>query len=43
MTTLTHGGFAEQAVCPVDAFVPLPETIDDASAAGFAIAYGALR
>jgi NADPH2:quinone reductase len=40
MATLAHGGFAEQAVCPAGAVVPLPETIDDASAAGFAVAYG---
>jgi NADPH2:quinone reductase len=40
MATLAHGGFAELAVCPASAVVPLPETIDDVSAAGFAIAYG---
>jgi NADPH2:quinone reductase len=40
MATLAHGGFAELAVCAADAVVALPETIDDVSAAGFAIAYG---
>jgi len=35
-----HGGFAELAVCPADAVVRLPESIDDVTAAGFAIAYG---
>jgi NADPH2:quinone reductase len=40
MATLAHGGFAEQAVCPADAVAPLPDTIDDTIAAGFAIAYG---
>ena len=40
MATLAHGGFAELAVCPASAVVPLPATIDDVTAAGFAIAYG---
>ncbi|MGH6900777.1 MAG: alcohol dehydrogenase catalytic domain-containing protein, partial [Geminicoccaceae bacterium] len=40
MATLAHGGFAEAAVCPMDAVVRLPETMDDVIAAGFAIAYG---
>jgi NADPH2:quinone reductase len=40
MAALAHGGFAELAVCPVGAVVALPETMDDVTAAGFAIAYG---
>jgi NADPH:quinone reductase len=40
MATLAYGGFAEAAVCPMDAVVRLPETMDDVIAAGFAIAYG---
>ena len=40
MAALGHGGFAELAVCPADGVVPLPDSIDDITAAGFAIAYG---
>jgi NADPH:quinone reductase len=40
MAALGHGGFAELAVSPVEAVVRLPETMDDVTAAGFAIAYG---
>jgi NADPH2:quinone reductase len=40
MATLAHGGFAELAVCPASAVARLPETIDELTAAGFAIAYG---
>ena len=40
MATLAHGGFAELAICPVENVVRLPDTIDDVTAAGFAIAYG---
>lgn len=43
---LRHGGFAEQVVVPAEHVVPLPETIDDATAAalpvGHGTAYGAL-
>ncbi|MEZ5825430.1 MAG: NADPH:quinone oxidoreductase family protein [Geminicoccaceae bacterium] len=34
------GGFAEMAIARALDVVPLPETIDDVTAAGFAIAYG---
>jgi NADPH2:quinone reductase len=40
MAALGHGGFAEMAVCPADGVVRLPESIDDITAAGFAVAYG---
>jgi NADPH2:quinone reductase len=40
MAALGHGGFAELAVCPAEAVVRLPESMDDVTAAGFAIAYG---
>jgi NADPH2:quinone reductase len=40
MAALGHGGFAEMAVSPVAGVVRLPETIDDVTAAGFAVAYG---
>jgi NADPH2:quinone reductase len=40
MATLGHGGFAEAAVCSVDNVVRLPASMDDVTAAGFAIAYG---
>ncbi|MCB1885643.1 MAG: NADPH:quinone oxidoreductase family protein [Geminicoccaceae bacterium] len=35
-----HGAFAEAAIARADDVVPLPETMDDATAAGFAIVYG---
>jgi NADPH:quinone reductase len=40
MATLSHGGFAEAAVCAAEDVVRLPDGIDDVTAAGFAIAYG---
>src|SRR3954453_16115023 len=40
MAFLDRGGFAEGAVARAADAVPLPETMDDATAAGFAIAYG---
>ena len=40
MAALGHGGFAEMALCPAEAIVRLPESIDDITAAGFAVAYG---
>ena len=40
MATLGHGGFAEAAVCSAEDVVRLPDSMDDVTAAGFAIAYG---
>ncbi len=40
LAVLPHGGFAQAAVAPASDVVPLPDTMDDATAAGFAIAYG---
>jgi NADPH2:quinone reductase len=40
MAALSHGGFAEAAVCSVENVVRLPASMDDETAAGFAIAYG---
>jgi NADPH2:quinone reductase len=40
MATLDHGGFAEEAVTAASNVVPLPDSIDYVTAAGFAIAYG---
>jgi NADPH:quinone reductase len=40
MAALDLGGFAEAAVCSVEDVVRLPDSIDDVTAAGFAIAYG---
>ncbi len=40
MATLDRGGFAEAAVTAAGNVVRLPDSIDDVSAAGFAIAYG---
>jgi len=40
MATLDHGGFAEAVVTRPANVVRLPDTIDDVTAAGFAIAYG---
>jgi NADPH2:quinone reductase len=40
MAFLDRGGFAEAAVARAADVIPLPETMDDVTAAGFAIAYG---
>jgi NADPH:quinone reductase len=40
MAALSHGGFAEMAVCSAENVVRLPGGVDDVTAAGFAIAYG---
>jgi NADPH2:quinone reductase len=40
LATLDHGGFAEQIVVSVPGLARLPASIDDPTAAGFAIAYG---
>ena len=40
LAILGHGGFAEQAIARVDDVVPIPDEMDFAIAAGFAIAYG---
>lgn len=40
LAVVDHGGFAEQVVAPESAVCPLPDAVDDVSAAGFAIAYG---
>jgi NADPH2:quinone reductase len=40
MAVLDRGGFAELAVARADDVLPLPDGIDDVTAAGFAIAYG---
>ncbi len=40
MATLDRGGFAEEAVTAASNVVPLPDSIDYVTAAGFAIAYG---
>lgn len=40
LAVLPHGGFAQVAVAPASDIVPLPDTMDDVTAAGFAIAYG---
>ncbi len=40
LAVLGHGGFAEQAIARVDDVVPIPNSMDFATAAGFAIAYG---
>ena len=40
LAVVTHGAFAEQAVARADDVVPLPDDMDDVTAAGFAIAYG---
>lgn len=39
-TSLPHGGFAERAVAPARALVPLPAGLDFRVAAGFMLAYG---
>jgi NADPH2:quinone reductase len=40
MATLGYGGFAEMAVCSAGDVVRLPDSMDDVTAAGFAVAYG---
>ncbi len=40
IATLERGGFAEEAVTAAGNVVRLPDSIDDVTAAGFAIAYG---
>ncbi len=40
MATLPFGGFAQEALVPASQVVRLPDIIDYATAAGFAIAYG---
>ncbi len=40
LAMLDHGGFAERAVARAADVVPLPDDLDDVTAAGFAIAYG---
>lgn len=40
MALVGHGGFAEVVVARSDDVVPLPESVDEVTAAGFAIAYG---
>lgn len=40
MATVGHGGFAEAAIARAGDVVPLPDDVDDVTAAGFAIAYG---
>ncbi len=40
MATVSHGGFAEAAIAKGSEVVPLPDEVDDITAAGFAIAYG---
>lgn len=40
MATVSHGGFADMAIAKVSEIIPLPDEVDDVTAAGFAIAYG---
>lgn len=40
LAVVGHGAFAEQAVARAEDVVPLPEDLDEVTAAGFAIAYG---
>lgn len=40
LAVVSHGGFAEKVVARADDVVPLPDGMDDVTAAGFAIAYG---
>jgi NADPH2:quinone reductase len=40
MATVSHGGFADAAIARSSEIVPLPDEVDDVTAAGFAIAYG---
>ena len=40
MAVVNHGAFAEKVVARADDVVPLPDDMDDVTAAGFAIAYG---
>jgi NADPH2:quinone reductase len=40
LAPVDRGGFAEAAIARAEDVVPLPDSIDDVTAAGFAIAYG---
>ena len=40
LAVVNHGAFAEQAVARAEDVVPLPDEMDEVTAAGFAIAYG---
>lgn len=40
LAVVNHGAFAEKVVARADDVVPLPDDMDDVTAAGFAIAYG---
>jgi NADPH2:quinone reductase len=40
MGTLSHGGYADEAVAPAEDLTPIPATMDYAVAAGFPVAYG---
>lgn len=40
LALVDHGGFAEQVVARADDVIDLPDDLDSATAAGFAIAYG---
>lgn len=40
LAVVNHGAFAEQAVARAEDVVPLPDGMDEVTAAGFAIAYG---
>ena len=40
LAVVNHGAFAEQAVARAEDVVPLPDGMDEITAAGFAIAYG---
>jgi NADPH2:quinone reductase len=40
MGTLSHGGYADEAVAPAEDLTPIPAAMDYAVAAGFPVAYG---
>jgi NADPH:quinone reductase len=40
MGTLSHGGYADEAVVPAGDLTPIPAAMDYATAAGFPVAYG---
>jgi NADPH2:quinone reductase len=40
MGTLSHGGYADEAVVPADDLTPIPDAMDFAVAAAFPVAYG---
>jgi len=40
MAILPHGGYAEEVVAPAVAVIPLPDTMDFVTAAGFPVTYG---